>query len=44
MEGYLNKKGRGKSISFIKPWTTRFCQVDEFKKELSYYVIDNKKL
>ena len=44
MEGYLNKKGRGKTISFIKPWSNRFFQIDPFEKELSYYTIDDKKL
>lgn len=42
MEGYLAKKGRGQSVSFIRPWATRYFVLDEEMNELRYYEKDNK--
>ena len=44
MEGYLAKKGRGKSVSFIRPWSTRYFVLDEAASELRYYEKDSKSL
>jgi hypothetical protein len=40
MEGYLNKRGRGKSFSFIRPWTKRFFVLDTATESLYYYTSD----
>jgi hypothetical protein len=37
MEGFMEKKGRGKSISFVRPWTKRFFVLDPITKSLQYY-------
>jgi hypothetical protein len=37
MEGFMDKKGRGKSISFVRPWTNRFFCLDPVTKSLQYY-------
>lgn len=42
MEGYLAKKGRGQSVSFIRPWATRYFVLDGQLNELRYYEKDNK--
>lgn len=42
MEGYLAKKGRGQSVSFIRPWATRYFVLDEELNELRYYEKDSK--
>lgn len=42
MEGYMSKKGRGQSMSFIRPWATRFFVLDDQMSELRYYEKDNK--
>jgi hypothetical protein len=42
MEGYLAKKGRGQSVSFIRPWAMRFFVLDEELSELRYYEKDTK--
>mmetsp|Transcript_8608 Transcript_8608/g.14591 ORF Transcript_8608/g.14591 Transcript_8608/m.14591 type:complete len:677 (+) Transcript_8608:68-2098(+) len=44
MEGYLAKKGRGKSVSFIRPWATRYFVLDEQECELRYYEKDSRNL
>lgn len=38
-KGILWKQGRGRSISFIKPWRERLLIVDHKKMTLSYYNI-----
>jgi hypothetical protein len=35
--GYLYKKGRGKNVSFVKPWTYRWCALDINSGILRYY-------
>jgi hypothetical protein len=42
MEGYLAKKGRGQSVSFIRPWAKRYFVLDVQSNELRYYEKDNK--
>ena len=42
MEGYLAKKGRGQSVSFIRPWAIRYFVLDDQTSELRYYEKDNK--
>jgi hypothetical protein len=41
MEGELFKKGRGRSLSFIKPWVSRIFVLNPDKFELAYYA-ENK--
>ena len=35
--GYLLKRGRGKTFSFSKPWSTRYIVVNKACKNLRYY-------
>lgn len=42
MEGYLAKKGRGKNVSFIKPWATRYFVLNKEGRELKYFEKENK--
>mmetsp|Transcript_10696 Transcript_10696/g.16209 ORF Transcript_10696/g.16209 Transcript_10696/m.16209 type:complete len:1036 (-) Transcript_10696:74-3181(-) len=43
MEGYLYKRGRGKNISFIKPWAYRLFVLDADTKQLSYFTVNKGK-
>ena len=43
MEGFLNKKGRGQTVSFIRPWTRRYFVLDEERRELRYYEGENQR-
>jgi hypothetical protein len=36
--GYLAKKGRGRTLSFVKPWANRYVSVDSSTGVLSYFV------
>lgn len=37
MEGFLYKRGRGKSLSFVKPWAYRFVTLDKDTKMMAYF-------
>jgi hypothetical protein len=37
IEGFLNKKGRGKTLSFRRPWSIRFFVLDPDAMEIRYY-------
>lgn len=37
MEGFLNKKGRGRNVSFMRPWSMRYFVLDPENDELRYY-------
>lgn len=39
--GYLFKKGRGRSISFVKPWSHRWCALDLVTGRMSYHLEEN---
>jgi len=43
MEGYLHKRGRGKSISLYKPYARRYFVLDPKTLELAYYADESKK-
>jgi hypothetical protein len=43
MEGYLHKRGRGKSISIYKPYARRYFVLNTETHELAYYTDDSKK-
>ena len=43
MEGYLHKRGRGKSIAIYKPYARRYFVLDTQTHELSYYTDISKK-
>ena len=36
--GMLNKRGRGRTLSFMKPWALRYVTVDVESGELTYHV------
>ena len=38
--GYLFKRGRGRSITFLKPWSYRWCSLNIQTGRLSYHVED----
>ena len=42
MNGFLYKRGRGKSLSFVKPWAYRWFELDVDGKELSYFAENSK--
>lgn len=39
--GYLFKRGRGRSISFLKPWSYRWCTLNVNTGRFSYHTEDN---
>ncbi len=41
MEGYLLKKGRGKTISLFRPWASRYFILFPGTSELVYYTEKN---
>jgi hypothetical protein len=41
MEGYLYKKGRGRTISFVKPWSYRYFKLNTDTGTLRYYADNN---
>ena len=43
MEGYLHKRGRGKSISIYKPYARRYFVLDPITFELTYFADESKK-
>lgn len=43
MEGYLHKRGRGKSISIYKPYARRYFVLSEDTCEMSYFTDESKK-
>lgn len=43
MEGYLHKRGRGKSISIYKPYARRYFVLNEETHELAYYTDESRK-
>jgi hypothetical protein len=43
MEGYLHKRGRGKSISIYKPYARRYFVLSPATQELAYYADESRK-
>lgn len=43
IEGLLQKKGRGHTFSFLRPWTTRYFVLDSNTTEIAYYLDSTKK-
>ncbi len=41
LEGFLEKRGRGLKISFLRPWGTRYFLLDRRANTLSYYADEN---
>ena len=39
--GYLFKRGRGRSLSFLKPWSYRWCILNVLSGKFTYYVEEN---
>jgi len=37
MEGYLDKKARGKKVAMVRPWKRRYFILDTARQELRYY-------